>query len=469
MKAPLFGLGLQSKSKTVTAKLLTNMYLEVRPEGEKNRIVAYGTPGLDTFVYLGSGMPRGGLSFDPGDKLYAAHGHTLWEIDNAGAKTNRGTLLTGSGRCSLAHNGVQVMIVDGTYGYIFNTGTNVFAQITDVDFPTNPQTVTYQDQYFIVNKGNSNQFYISALSNGTAWAALDVGSAESNPDDLIAVFADSSELMLFGALSTEFHQDTGAADFPYQRIPGAATEWGLAARWSLAKFDNSIAYLAKNRMGQVMVAKLNGYLPQRISTPDIDSEINGYTITSDASAYSYMLDGHPMYQINFPSAGRSWLFDGLTGFWHRVKGWNLERHRGEWAVEFLGSLIVADYNDGWLYRMNPDTYTDNGQPIESEIISENISSPDLERFVIDRLRIDLESGVGLATGQGSDPQISLSVSRDNGNTYGAEMFRPMGAVGKNRYRVEWRRLGLVEQAVFKLRITDPVKRVVTAGILNPED
>jgi hypothetical protein len=31
---------------------------------------------------------------------------------------------------------------------------------------------------------------------------------------------------------------------------------GLAARWSIAKFDNTMACLWKNRMGQVMVAKL---------------------------------------------------------------------------------------------------------------------------------------------------------------------------------------------------------------------
>jgi hypothetical protein len=38
-----------------------------------------------------------------------------------------------------------------------------------------------------------------------------------------------------------------------------------------------MACLWKNRMGQVMVAKLSGYLPEKISTPDLDSIINGYS------------------------------------------------------------------------------------------------------------------------------------------------------------------------------------------------
>jgi hypothetical protein len=111
-------------------------------------------------------------------------------------------------------------------------------------------------------------------------------------------------------------------DTAFTEIRGTATEWGLAATWSVAKFDNSIAMLVKNRMGQVMVAQLAGYLPKKISTPDLDSIINGYSTVNDASAYSYMLGGHPMYVINFPSAnamgGATWLYDSSTSIWTQL-------------------------------------------------------------------------------------------------------------------------------------------------------
>ena len=65
-------------------------------------------------------------------------------------------------------------------------------------------------------------------------------------------------------------------------------------------------------------------------------------------------------------------------------------------------------------------------------------------------------GDGLTSNQGSDPQISLSLSRDNGRTWGAEMWKPFGKTGEYSTRVEWRRLGSPRQITPKLRITDPV-------------
>ena len=86
-------------------------------------------------------------------------------------------------------NGTQVMIVDGTYGYIYNTVTNVFVQITDVDFPANPVTVTFLAGRFIVNFAGSSRFYVSDNYNGLSWEPLLFANAETNPDPILAVWA----------------------------------------------------------------------------------------------------------------------------------------------------------------------------------------------------------------------------------------------------------------------------------------
>lgn len=469
MRAQLFGLGFASKSRSVTAKILQNLYLEQRPMGEKSQLVAYGTPGQELFLSFGDTPNRGWIAFEADDVFYVVHRGTLWEVNNAGVKTSVGTLDTTSGKCSLSHNGTQIIIVDGTYGYTYNTSTDTFAKISDADFPTSPETVTFQDGYFIVNKGDTGRFYISSAYDGTAWDALDFANAETSPDPLVAVLADHGELMLFGSTTTEFWGNSGGADFPYSRLQGAASEWGLAARWSLAKYDNSVAGLFKNRMGQVMVAKLAGYIPQKISTPDLDAVINGYASVSDASGYSYMLDGHPMYRLNFPSAGYSWMYDGSTGEWSSMKSYGITRHNTEMGLDYLNQTLVSDYSTGDIFRLKPDVYTDNGDPIERELISENLSAPDLERFVVNRVRVDLETGVGLASGQGSDPQIMLQVSRDNGRTWGAEMWQSMGKIGEYLNKVDWWQLGQSESFNFKLRITDPVKVVITNAMVNPAD
>ena len=75
---PLFGLGMASKSPYVTAKQLTNLYCEVRPDGEKSALVAYGTPGLSLFVDMGDTPVRGGRAMDGISLAFFVHRGTLY-------------------------------------------------------------------------------------------------------------------------------------------------------------------------------------------------------------------------------------------------------------------------------------------------------------------------------------------------------------------------------------------------------
>ena len=474
MGAPisLFGIGQASKSPFVTAKQLTNMYAEVRPQGEKSALVAYGTPGLNLFVDLGATPFRGGIEFPSLAVSFVVHRGVFYEINNAGVATNRGTLLTTTGRVSMSDNGVQVMVVDGSYGYIYNTVTNVFTQNVLTALPAAaqfPETVTYLGRRFIVNSRSSGRFYCSDVDDGLTWDPLNFASAETNPDPIFAVWASNGQLALFGSQTTEYWGLSGAVDFPYSLISGTSSEWGIAAIWSLAKYDNTVAGLFKNRMGQVIVARIQGYVPTKISTPDLDAIINGYANTADASAYSYLLGGHSMYVISFPSAGYTWMYDGSTGFWSSLKSDGITRYRGEFAFPFLSAIVVADYDVGHLYRISPTTYTDNGDTIEREVIGETVRAQDGSFLDVNCLRIDVEVGVGLTSGQGSNPQIALSISRDNGKTWGPEMWKDLGPMGEYSTRVEWRRLGSTRVFTPKIRMTDPVPITLISAALNPEN
>lgn len=456
----IFGLGVQSKSPNVTAQKRVNFYLEIQEDADKTRLVNYGTPGLTLHANPGANPTRGAHAI--GNYVYVVNQNTLYQVDNAGIAIAKGTLLTMSGFVDMADNGTQIMIVDGTYGYIYNIAAGTVTQITDPDFP-GANHVTFNDGYFIVNKPNSGQFFISASYNGLAWDALDFATAESNPDNLVRAVADHGELILLGEVSTEFHTNSGGLDFPYTRS-GAAIEWGIAARWSLAKFDNSLIWLAKNRMGEVQVVRLNGYSPQRVSTFDIETIINSYSGVSDATGFSYLLNGHPFYQLNFTSANASWLYDGASNCWSELKS-GTGRHRAELAVNYLNRTLVCDYSSGNIYNLDSDVYTDNGDMMVSELVSKHVFA-DLERYCISELQVDLEAGVGLATGQGSDPQIMLQISKDGGHTWGAERWISMGKIGEYKRRAKWNRLGQSRNWTFKIRISDPVKRVILGAYVT---
>jgi hypothetical protein len=461
----LFGIGQFGKSFNVTAQKRINCYLEVQPGDDRSRVAIYGTPGLVLFTSFGDTPIRGIHQKD--DFLYVVHRGTLYSVNNAGVKTVLGVIGTTTGKVYMSDNGTQLILTDGVAGYIYNFVTTVFAQITDVDYP-NLATVTWLDGYFVGNEPSTQRFYISAINDGLSWDALDFASAESNPDNIVAVWSDNGNLYLFGSVSAEFWANTGDLDFPFSRISGGATEWGCAAVNSICKYDNSLAFLAKNKMGQVIVARMQGYLPIRISTPELEYIINNYTSVSDAVAFSYMLGGHPMMQINFLTGNQTWLYDGLTNCWSELQDTNGDRHRAELGVNYLDKTIVTDYENGNLYRLDQDAYTDNGEPIYLELISRHIAKDDI-RITIDKLQLDMETGVGTTSGQGSNPQIMLSISKDGGHTYGTEQWCSFGAIGNYRARAIWRRLGQARDWAFKFRISDPVKRVIFDSSIDMRD
>ena len=391
-----------------------------------------------------------------GDYLYCCHRDSLYRINNAAVGERLGTLapLSTSGAVGFADNGTQLMMVDGIAGYIVTLATGAFAQIADADFPNGATSVTFLDGYFIVDSpSNPGRFYLSALYDGTNWNALAYATAESNPDNLVRPMAERSLLALFGDYSTEVWANTGALDFPFSRMQGAAVEWGLAAAASAAKFDDSLCWLARNRLGQVSVVRAAGLDIQRVSTPELDYLFSTYSAVTDATAFGFVLNGHPLYALSFPTASRTWLYDGKTGAWSEWQSYGLTRHRGATQTSFLNEIMVGDYANGKIYKLKPDVYTDNGQTIAREIVGGHIVGP------ISEIEVDLETGVGLATGQGSDPQIMLSLSRDGGHSFGVEKWKSAGKIGEYRHKARWRRLGGRDDddIVPKIRITDPVE------------
>lgn len=454
---PLFGVGNKGKSPNVNAQERVNLYVEVQADPEANGLVMYPTPGLTSFVNFGASPCRG--LYQKGDVLYVVNTNKLWEVASDGTMTSRGTLLTGSGRVDMADNGAQMLIVDGTNGYIFTFASNTLAQITDLDFPAST-TCSFINGYFVVSKTGSAQFYISDLYDGTAWDALDFATAEADPDNLVRLMADNGVLYLFGDKTTEMWGDSGAADFPLARIGASAIEWGLAARWSLCKFDGALMFLRKDRLGAVQVCVLSGNQAVPVSNPDMDYVFSQYAAVENATAFSYSLAGHPFYQINFPSANESWLYDGLSKAWSKLQSGD-GRHRGEIQASFLGDSYVCDCDSGAVYRLDASSYTDNGEPIVREFVSRHNKAGDYIRIAA--LWLEMQSGVGAVSGQGSDPQVMLQISRDGGHTWGSEMWRSFGKLGQYTVRAVWNRLGRSRDWLFRFRVTDPVKTVFVAA------
>jgi hypothetical protein len=426
------------------------------------------TPGLRLLLTLSTGPFRGAWRAS-NNEVFVVGGEKLYQISSSWVATELGTLNTNSGPVSMADNGLHLVIVDGTDGYVFTFSSDAFAEITDEDFESANQ-VTFQDGYFLFNRADSGQFFISGI-NDTTFDGLDIATAEGSPDNLVGLISNNQNVFLFGTQSIEVFYNSGDADFPFSRMQGAVLGFGCAAAFSIAKLLNNIYWLGGDDNGQGIVYRMQGYQAERISTPAIEAVIREIdpTTLAEARAWTYQQGGHGFYCLNIPGTDSTWCFDASTGLWHErayLGTWGLERHRAQGHTLAHGENIVGDYENGKIYALDPDKYTDDGTAI-MRIRTAPHFSKNLLRISHHSFQLDMETGVGIdGSGQGTDPVAVLQWSDDGGHTWSNERQAAIGAIGEKKKRVLWNRLGSSRDRVYRVTISDPVKTVLLGAELN---
>jgi len=364
---------------------------------------------------------------------------------------------------SMSHNDAatpELVIVDGTNGWIYDT-TNGLRQITDEDF-FSADVVDFQDQYFVFNRAGTGQFFLSNLNAGSVYTATDIATAEGDPDRLVALISNRRELWLFGAETIEIWYNSGNADFPFSRFEGGFLERGCAAAFSIAEDDNSIFWLAEDRI----FYRAEGYTPQRISQHGIEEALRKYKVVSDACAFIYTMGGHKFYVCTFPAEDATWVYDITTGLWHERQSRGMGRWRVSVYADAFGKHLVGDFEDGRIGELDLDTYQEYGVTIQG-VASGPVAHYDRKRVAHRRFELDIESGVGLTSGQGSDPQIWLDWSDDDGRTWSARKpFRSMGKIGEYKKRLRWDRMGATRERIYRVTVSDPVKCSIIAAHLT---
>ena len=332
------------------------------------------------------------------------------------------------------------------------------------------------DNYFIYNRPSTQQWAASNLLSPITYG-LSYASKFTGPDNLVSMIADHGQVYLLGETTSEVWADAGTFPFAFQRIPGSSSQHGIAAKFSVSKLGNSFAYLARNNRGQSEIVMMNGYFPQRISTHAVENTLVNQSV-SDAIAYTYQIEGHECYVITFPSLDLTWVYDISTALWHKwlwVDSNNVyHRHRSNCSAVFQGLVLVGDYQNGQIYQLDPNNYTDNGNEIRRVRRCPHLVT-DLQRQYFDEFQIQFQPGVGLegitnpplnAETVGANPQAMLRWSNDGGSTWSNEYWSSIGKVGKYKNRIIWRRLGMARDRVFEVVVTDPVFACIISANLK---
>lgn len=446
---------------------LINCFGEEQGEDGKSVWILYGTEGLTNF---GSALSGGGIRamIAVGTTLYAVAGRNVYAVTSGGASSLIGGIAT-DGPVFLERNRripAQIGIVSQGLYYVIDTLANSVTQISDPDLPA-PISISTLDGYGIIPVIGGS-FFLTGIDDFTTIDALDEGTAEAYPDEIVRSMVLEREVIMMGETSLEWFQNTGDPTFPFTRVH--ALELGCLAGDSVAKTDTpdrkTVIWVAPDHTVRMM----NGYSGQVISTNEISKLIKALHLAGNISqlkGFSWAHDGRFFYALTCASWTR--VFDSKTGHWHTRQSYELDRWRVNTVVPFGTKLIAGDYSTGQLYTMDFSTYTEAGNHLPIEIIPPPIHAFPY-RIVANGLYIDAATGVGLNStdAHASDPKLMVKWSRDAGKSWSSERERTLHAAEDVRRVAPIYRLGKAGQKGITLsfRLSAPVERVVIAAALD---
>jgi len=417
------------------------------------------------------------------------------QISESTTQTTR--LLTTSGKVSWAKMGNtltdQIVICDGNAGYA-RSGSNALAKTLHftggawVDTLTASATATFMDGYIIRDDlTTTGRFLYSDLYDVTVENSFNFATAEGSFDDLFAVLADRRELFMFGESTTEIWYNVGGKDLPFQRSQGGFIQAGTIAPMTVARFDNSIVWLANdNRGGLTVVRAGEGYQPQMISTEQLNVQLNSAkAFISNAFANVFRFEGHEFYCLTLPgnygresAAGGGGFADNITpvtfAYDSNSKEWfKWESHNdllatddhGRWMVtavtymhdsanrglgvatteSFRNTVIVGGRDGtGEIYALTAaahvDEHVDGNQVIQCERTMPPVQGPDYQRINAGPVELVTDhDATELAT-------AVLSYAKDS-KTFGSTLSRTLTATSS---RFLWKRIGRAYRWIFRI-------------------
>lgn len=394
--------------------------------------------GIEEAPSAGPGIGRGGINWN--GTLHRVMGTKLVRVSATGAITELGDVGSG-GQVTLHYSFDALGIASG--GRLFYWDGGALTQVTDPDLGT-VVDMKWIAGYWMTT--DSTSLVVTELNDPTAVNPLKYGSAESDPDPVLAVDELRNEAYALGRYTIEVFQNIGGSGFPFQRIEGAQVQKGIIGTHAYAKFLETFAFVGSGRNEAPAVYLMAPGNANKISTREIDQVLKTYTEAqlSQIVVEARVDKGHQHLLIHLPD--QCLVFDaeatkvvgehvwfpltsslvGLGTYRARNLVWCYDRwHCEDPTSDALGYLVdnvSSHYGDvnGWEF-CTAVVYNegDSGIVHELELIA-------------------LTGRVALA----ADPVIWTSYSHD-GETWSQERAAKAGRQGERNKRICWRTQGQI--------------------------
>jgi hypothetical protein len=399
---------------------LINCYPETLPATAGKPYAYWRTPGLKPWGTSPAANYRGALLVN--NLIYCVIDNNVWTFPSGGSAA---TMLTGTvpgtSPVTMARNNKpnpDIAIVSPGDGAFVITAA---APTSVVSYPAGsggfvlppPNAVGFLKGAFIFSIGDARAF--ASDINSVNVNSLNFATAESKPDTLYRPVPLGGQLLLCGSNTIEVWGGQNDTGFLFSYISTIAR--GIVGINAIAGHDDGFGKGIFFVGDDFKVSTLTGYTPTPISVPDLDLMIEAEPDKTKITVSVYVSQGHGMVAVQGPNW--CWEYDTTLQNWHQRKSHLQQYWRGLFPIWAFGVWICGDKKSGNLAVIDGLTANEFGDPLLITIETGPLGAfPNKVR--IEGIELYLTKGVGKATGSDpleTDPDISISMSRDGGQTW----------------------------------------------------
>lgn len=394
----------------------------------------------DGIVSLGSapGVSRGGILWQ--GLVYRVLGTKLCTVAAGGAVSILGDV-GGAGPCRMDYSFDRLGIVSG--GNLFFWDGATLAQVTDPDLGT-VLDARFIAGYWLVTDGTAAA--VTDLTDPTSVNPLRYGSAEADPDPILAVGESRNEAYLFGRHTIQVSQNVGGDNYPFADIPGATVSRGVIGTHAVCEYGGTFAFVGSGRNEAPAVYLMLPGDSAKISTREIDTLLAGYTEAQLAGVVveSRTDKAHEHLLIHLPD--QTLVFDAPATKAAQVPVWftltssvvGLGAYRARHAIWAHDRWNVADPTAGAVGYLTDATASQWGAVNGWEFGVAVLYAEGNDALIHEMELVTLAGRVEL----GADPVVWTSHSFD-GLKWSRETAKHCGKRGQTLKRLAWRTQGPV--------------------------
>lgn len=250
--------------------------------------------------------------------------------------------------------------------------------------------------------------YQSGIDNPTSWNPAEYSSANSDPDNGVALIRHLNYLVAFGQWSTDFFYDAGnPIASVLAQYQAAKLEIGCAAGPTVAAAEQTVFWVGQGLTEGRGVYMLEGTSPIKLSTRYIDRLLNQDTLVGTHS-YCLKVAGHTLYILTLLASNLTLVYDVEEKEWYR---WTSQTGGVEsyfkptyycGNVEYTPNLYLQNETNGQVYTVSPDYYSDGADTIYFRIRTPQMDGGSTKRKFYRRVELVGDKSNGVATISHSD-------------------------------------------------------------------